>query len=752
MAPTPIVLRPLRRLPWILLGAAAACSVRPPAHADGAATPARGALQAPAAAGSSAVGAAPVGTASAFVPGQLMQAFDGGLKNGWQDWGWAHRKVTNGSPAELNLSKYAGWILGNHALVGSFTELRFDVQAPAEFGAFFEVRLGAEGAPDDAFARVPVATQSGAGGFVHVALPMAQLNPQGLEFDRIVFRANKGVGTQPVRIDHVALVTGAPGPHATGSTAQPLPFKPVKLRIRCQAKTHPIDDGIYGIAFSPRKVGKDDAPFAAGATVRRWGGNPASRYNWKLGNAWNTASDWFFKNVNYTDKDDYSWRDFLDENEAHGLRAAITLPTMGWVAKDTTSYSFSEAALGKQKYAQNDAGNGVFPDGRKLKSPPPETTSVAAPPAFVAEWVKELQKVRRADGHEPVFQYILDNEPALWNSTHRDVHPAALTYDELLLRTVQYGEAVRAVAPNADIAGPAEWGWPAYFFSAADQEAGFRAKPDRRAHGDTPLLAWLLQNLRRRAEAHGSHVLNTLDVHFYPQVSGVYGHGESTTPQGAAKRLRATRSLWDKTWVDESWIADKIALLPRLQDLIDENYPGRRISIGEYNFGGERHISGGLALAESLGRFAQANVRSAYLWTYPPEHSFAQAGFWAFRNYDGQGATFERNYVPTQMAEDVSLFASRNETGDRLVAVALNLRADANVDADVELEGCGDYDQIRSFVLDGQAPKLTAQAAKATPVAAGHVAVKLDSYSLQVIELSRRDGSKGGKAGGPARR
>ena len=26
--------------------------------------------------------------------------------------------------------------------------------------------------------------------------------------------------------------------------------------------------------------------------------------------------------------------------------------------------------------------------------------------------------------------YQLDNEPALWNSTHRDVHPAAVTYDE----------------------------------------------------------------------------------------------------------------------------------------------------------------------------------------------------------------------------------------------------------------------------------------------------------------------------------
>ena len=33
--------------------------------------------------------------------------------------------------------------------------------------------------------------------------------------------------------------------------------------------------------------------------------------------------------------------------------------------------------------------------------------------------------------HGGVKTYELDNEPTLWNSTHRDVHPQPLTYDEL---------------------------------------------------------------------------------------------------------------------------------------------------------------------------------------------------------------------------------------------------------------------------------------------------------------------------------
>ena len=33
--------------------------------------------------------------------------------------------------------------------------------------------------------------------------------------------------------------------------------------------------------------------------------------------------------------------------------------------------------------------------------------------------------------------YMLDNEPTLWNSTHRDVHPDPVGYEELLDRTLE---------------------------------------------------------------------------------------------------------------------------------------------------------------------------------------------------------------------------------------------------------------------------------------------------------------------------
>ena len=58
-----------------------------------------------------------------------------------------------------------------------------------------------------------------------------------------------------------------------------------------------------------------------------------------------------------------------------------------------------------------------------------------------------------------------------------------------------------------------------------------------------------------------------------------------------------------------------------MKEWVAKNYPGRGISIGEWSFGGEDHVTGALSAAEALGRFAQFGVTSAFYWTFPPEGS-----------------------------------------------------------------------------------------------------------------------------------
>src|SRR5207249_5950086 len=92
--------------------------------------------------------------------------------------------------------------------------------------------------------------------------------------------------------------------------------------------------------------------------------------------------------------------------------------------------------------------------------------------------------------------YIMDNEPSIWSSTHRDVHPTGPTMDEIRDKILDYGAKVKSVDPNALVVGPEEWGWSGYFYSGYDQQwggaHGWNNLPDRTAHGNVDYLPWLL--------------------------------------------------------------------------------------------------------------------------------------------------------------------------------------------------------------------------------------------------------------------
>jgi hypothetical protein len=370
--------------------------------------------------------------------------------------------------------------------------------------------------------------------------------------------------------------------------------------------------------------------------------------------------------------------------------------------------------------------------GAPIDPGPPSATSVSAPPELIGDWVRQILADDQRRGGRSVGLYFLDNEPMLWNSTHRDLHPGPLSYDDLLERTLAYGSQVRHADPGAVIAGPAVWGWPAYFYSAVDAATKFRLNPDRLSHGNVPLLAWYLRKLREHEQKTGEHLLDVLDVHYYPMADKVGGSNGGTDAKTAALRLRSTRSLWDPTYVDESWIHEPVQLIPRLKKWIAENDPGVGISIGEWNFGAERDISGGLAVAEALGRFGQGGVKAAFYWTYPPNHSPAFWAFRAYRNFDGKGAHFLSNSIPTSAVDGTSLFASRDDSGDHLVLVALNLKPDTDLSAEIDLEGCGKVTAGRAFRYSASRAEL--DRADLHP-AGNQVDAPLEPYSITVFDL-----------------
>ena len=112
-----------------------------------------------------------------------------------------------------------------------------------------------------------------------------------------------------------------------------------------------------------------------------------------------------------------------------------------------------------------------------------------------------------------------------------------------------------------------------------------------------------------------------------------------------------------------------------MKEKIAAHYPGTRLAITEYHYGGGDHISGGLAQADVLGILGREDVFAAALWDMPGGARFIDAAFLAFTDYDGRGARFGDTSVSatTSNLASSSVYASVDEgRAARVVVVALN--------------------------------------------------------------------------------
>src|SRR5260221_1607294 len=266
----------------------------------------------------------------------------------------------------------------------------------------------------------------------------------------------------------------------------------VMVAVDTGAGAHPISPLIYGVNYA------DDAHVASGRiSVTRWGGNSTTRYNYET-DFHNTGADWYFENIPgctskgcADPKEGSGANSFLKGASDKGLVALFTIPTIGWTPKSASASSHPySCGCPKSSVAQQDGfdpydsgcGSGKS-GGSFIACPAATTTSTAVDPSWARGWLDYLVgKHGPSDGRRI---YELDNEPSLWSSTHHDVHPGELTYDELWQRMRDYAVAILDADPTGAIAGPVEWGWPSYFCSGADVAKGSCSKdsPDRKSHG-----------------------------------------------------------------------------------------------------------------------------------------------------------------------------------------------------------------------------------------------------------------------------
>lgn len=549
--------------------------------------------------------------------------------------------------------------------------------------------------------------------------------------------------------------TSSPTASATVSPQAPV------LSVNAASGRRTISPYIYGLHYTTKEFADE-----INLPVRRWGGNDTTRYNWQA-NISNNGYDYYFEN-NRNITGNLSADQFIQRDNETGTRTVLTIPMIGWVAKDDdTACGFD---VTKYNYTPK-----PYPDGRPAVDPfrtkcgtgitgvangittfygptDPRDTSIEAPPSYVQNWVEHLVDERTQASGQPLF-YALDNEPDLWNSTHADVHPAALSYDELRQRTLDYAPAIRAADPDAQILGPVSFGWSGFFYSALDlSEAaknGYTSYPDREAHGNIPFVEWYLQQMRAAEQQTGDRPIDYLDLHFYPQ-NGV-DLRDAGNPDMQALRLRSTRALWDPTYRDESWIGGDdqaedmryVRLIPRMRAWVNANYPGTKLAITEYNWGGLEHINGALAQADILGIFGREGVDLATLFDSPfgsgsfkPNLPGAFA-FRMYRNYDGNGSMFgDTSVQATSSAQDqLAIYAAQRGSSGALTVMVIN-KTSGTLRSQVNLTGFQHATSAKVFRYSATNPTLIAQLAPQTVGASGFTA-DFPANSITLFEIPR---------------
>lgn len=605
-----------------------------------------------------------------------LTIYDEALSLSWDDWSWDTRRnfsantPIHGGDKSLAVTYDKGWAgLYLHAATpidtSLYDRLRFWIHGGASGGQRLWIMVNGS----------DVQTQSltaSANAWQEVIIPLSSLgSPSSLED---IYWQDISGGPQPVfYLDDIALLASAPQPQA--------------LTVDARVGRRPISEDIYGMNFADEDLAAELA-----LPVRRWGGNATSRYNWRTSMT-NTAADWFFENLEYGDggvmvgnlPNGSASDQFVEQNRRTGTQSLLTLPLIGWTTKEGSprehplDCAFKVSKYGDQEdqdYWDQDCGNGVLPDGDYLTGNDPQDTSEAIDPTFVADWIRHLTGKYGLAAEGGVAFYNLDNEPMLWDSTHRDIHPQPVTYDELRDRTYAYAAAVKATDPGARTLGPALWGWCAYFHSALD---GCSPGSDYATHGDLPLVPWYLGQMQAYEQGQGRRLLDYLDLHYYPQAEDV-----ALSPAGDAAtqalRLGSTRALWDPTYIDESWISDteeggvRVQLIPRMRDWVDTWYPGTKIALTEYNWGGLESLNGALAQAEVLGIFGREGLDLASLWDPPTATEPGAFAFRLYRNYDGSGQGFGDISVQAISTNpgQLSIFAAERSQDLALTVLVIN--------------------------------------------------------------------------------
>ena len=476
-------------------------------------------------------------------------------------------------------------------------------------------------------------------------------------------------------------------------------------------------------------------------TGRRLGGNRLTGYNWE-NNYSNAGTDYLNESDNYMPyslnlpnaeylKPNACYNAFHDTSVAMHCYTVLTLPMAGYVAADGNGVvSGAETApSARWKTVVNQKGSAF--------SLIPDTTDGYV---YVDECINNLiQNYGTATSGTGVNAYQMDNEWALWNSTHPRIHPNQPTVAEVLQKSRDLASTIKISDSTAEVFGPADYGYASFL--------NFQSAPDWSSYtGYGNFMNAYLNYMKLSSDTAGRRLLDVLDVHWYPEAQGMTNTAGldrvtngSTDPGVSIARMQCPRTLWDSSYVENSWIGQYYSpctYLVALKNGVRDYYPNTKIGFTEFDYGAPGHISGGIATADVLGIFAKYGV-------YFSSHWGALTGYLAqaykiFRNYDGHKSTFGNTYVQSNTSDIVnsSMYASIESTDSNTMhIIVMNKNYDSTLVSTFNISSPITFDTLTAWGFDSIADTITNRGTMA--IAGNQFAFTVPPLSVYHLVLSR---------------
>jgi len=484
------------------------------------------------------------------------------------------------------------------------------------------------------------------------------------------------------------------------------------------AKKHPISPYIYGTnGFSWWPSGglsKQFRRFGHGLLRVEAGGD--TTYNWEI-NANNAGFNSDLKTLmnTGTPSDALSPAQLALDGFAAALAGSpaimVGLSLLDYVAGDTAgSMDATDPTLLSTRFKESKPAK---------EAPFSLVPSRADGVVYQDEYVNWVMHNRPAN--MPVL-FQLDNEPEIWDVIHPEVHPNHVDYEEYVSRTIALAEATKTVAPDAEVVGVVGAHVRGLDSLSGWVSTGQVSTADLAKGG---FLEYFLSRLKTEEASFGRRLVDYIDVHYYTSASA--GTGTTADPyipllslakqpwytnQDAgvvATRLQAPRSLWDPSFVETSWEFSGTALqgqpftiIPRVKSRIAAAVPGVKFGMSEWDFGGGNHVSGGLAVADTLGIFGREGLDMAAHFILYEWENYGWGAMQAFRSYNSLGGHFGDISISATTSDvaAASVYASLDSNDpSRMVIVAINKTSDA-VTAAINITGApAAFARANVFVL-----------------------------------------------------